>query len=40
MTARGARKPGATMYTCELLGALREQPATRAEFLDLTRARR
>ncbi len=37
MEMRGIEKPGATTTTSCLLGAFRERPATRAEFLQLTR---
>jgi GTP cyclohydrolase I len=37
MTLRGARAPGTRTVTSALLGRLREDPATRAEFLALTR---
>jgi GTP cyclohydrolase I len=33
MGCRGVRKPGAEMVTSALLGAMRDQPAARAEFL-------
>lgn len=33
MTTRGVHKPGATMVTSRLLGAFRDDPATRREFL-------
>ncbi|MBB3040433.1 GTP cyclohydrolase I FolE [Nocardioides sp. LMS-CY] len=39
MTLRGVRAPGATTVTSALLGRLREEPASRAEFLALTRTR-
>lgn len=35
MACRGVRKPGATMITSAMLGVFRENPAARAEFLDL-----
>jgi GTP cyclohydrolase I len=37
MTLRGARSRGARTLTSAMLGALRDNPATRAEFLALTR---
>ena len=37
MTLRGVQAPGATTVTSSLLGVLREDPRTRAEFLALTR---
>jgi len=37
MSVRGARAEGASTVTARLLGRLREDPATRAEFLALTR---
>ena len=39
MSLRGARADGARTVTARLLGQLREDPATRAEFLALTRER-
>jgi GTP cyclohydrolase IA len=39
MTLRGARADGARTVTAALRGRLREDPATRAEFLSLTRER-
>jgi len=39
MSVRGARAEGAHTVTAKLLGQLREDPATRAEFLALTRER-
>ena len=39
MSVRGARAEGAHTVTARLLGQLRENPATRAEFLALTRER-
>ncbi len=39
MSVRGARAEGAHTVTARLLGQLREKPATRAEFLALTRER-
>jgi len=39
MTLRGARAEGARTVTAALRGRLREDPATRAEFLSLTRDR-
>jgi GTP cyclohydrolase I len=38
MTLRGVQAPGTTTVTSSLLGALREDPRTRAEFLALARA--
>ena len=38
MTLRGVQAPGTTTVTSSLLGALREDRGTRAEFLALTRA--
>ena len=38
MTLRGVQAPGTTTVTSSLLGALREDPRTRAEFLALTRS--
>lgn len=35
MGCRGVRKPGAEMVTSSLLGAMRDEPQTRAEFLTL-----
>lgn len=40
MSLRGVRAAGARTVTSALLGTLREDPATRAEFLSLTRARK
>lgn len=40
MTLRGVVAPGTTTVTSSLLGALRDDPRTRAEFLALTRADR
>lgn len=37
MTIRGVRAPGARTVTSALLGALRDDPRTRQEFLQLTR---
>ena len=37
MSVRGARAEGASTVTARLLGRMREDPATRAEFLALTR---
>lgn len=37
MGCRGVRKPGAVMHTSALLGAMRDQPETRAEFMRLHR---
>lgn len=39
MTLRGVRAPGARTVTSALLGRLRQDPASRAEFLALTRSR-
>ena len=39
MTLRGVQAPGTTTVTSSLLGALRDDPRTRAEFLALTRAK-
>ena len=38
MTLRGVQAPGTTTVTSSLLGVLREDPRTRAEFLALTRS--
>jgi len=35
MTTRGVRKPGVTMVTSRMLGAFRDDPATRRELLAL-----
>ena len=35
MTTRGIRKPGVTMITSRMLGAFREDPSTRREFMAL-----
>lgn len=35
MTTRGVRKPGVTMVTSRMLGAFREDPSTRREFMAL-----
>jgi len=40
MSLRGVRATGARTVTSTLFGALREDPATRAEFLSLTRSRK
>ena len=40
MTLRGARVPGSKTVTSALFGRLRDDPATRAEFLGLTRTGR
>ena len=37
MTLRGARSPGARTTTSALFGVMRDDPRSRAEFLDLTR---
>jgi GTP cyclohydrolase I len=39
MTARGAHKPGTDLVTSRLLGSLRENAATRREFLSLVGGR-
>ena len=39
MTLRGVQKPGARTVTSALRGAVRDDPRTRQEFLDLTRRR-
>lgn len=39
MTARGAHKPGTDLVTSRLLGSLRENEATRREFLALVGGR-
>jgi GTP cyclohydrolase I len=39
MTLRGVQAPGTTTVTSSLLGAVREDPRTRAEFLALARSR-
>jgi GTP cyclohydrolase I len=39
MSLRGARAPGARTVTSTLLGQLRDDPRSRAEFLSLTRSR-
>ena len=39
MSLRGVRKPGATTVTSALRGAVRDDPRTRQEFLELTRGR-
>lgn len=39
MTLRGVNTPGSSLTTCRLLGALRDQPESRAEFLRLTGGR-
>jgi GTP cyclohydrolase I len=38
MTVRGVRAGGASTITSTLLGTLREDPRSRAEFLALTRS--
>lgn len=38
MSCRGVRKPGTTTITSALRGAFKDDPATRAEFLALTRS--
>jgi GTP cyclohydrolase I len=40
MTTRGVHKPGVTMVTSHLLGAFRDDPTTRREFLSLIHAPR
>jgi GTP cyclohydrolase I len=35
MTTRGVHKPGITMVTSRMLGAFRESPSTRREFLSM-----
>ena len=35
MTTRGVHKPGTTMVTSRMIGAFRDDPATRREFLSL-----
>ena len=40
MSLRGVQKPGSRTVTSALRGRLRDDPATRQEFLDLTRAGR
>lgn len=35
MTTRGIRKPGVTMVTSRMLGAFRDNPTTRREFMAL-----
>ena len=37
MTTRGVRREGVTMVTSRMLGAFRDNPKTREEFLELTR---
>ena len=37
MTTRGVRKPGVSMITSQMLGAFRDDPAVRAEFLSLVK---
>lgn len=39
MSTRGVHKPGASMVTSRMLGAFRDDPATRKEFLSLIAAR-
>ncbi|MCB1552361.1 MAG: GTP cyclohydrolase I FolE [Xanthomonadales bacterium] len=39
MTTRGVHKRGVSMVTSTLLGSFREDPSTRAEFLNLVRGR-
>jgi GTP cyclohydrolase I len=38
MTTRGVHKPGISMVTSHMLGAFREDPSTRREFLALVGA--
>ena len=38
MTCRGVHKPGVTMVTSKMLGAFRDNPATRREFLSMVRS--
>jgi GTP cyclohydrolase I len=38
MTTRGVHKPGVTMMTSRMLGAFRDDPTTRREFLSMIRA--
>jgi GTP cyclohydrolase IA len=40
MTLRGVQAPGTTTITSSLLGTLRDDPRSRAEFLALTQASR
>jgi GTP cyclohydrolase I len=40
MSLRGVRKPGSRCVTSAMLGAFRDQPATRGEFLALIRGSR
>ena len=35
MTTRGVNKPGVDMHTSHMLGAFRENPATRQEFMTM-----
>ena len=37
MTTRGVRKPGADTVTSQMLGAFRDDPSTRREFLTMIR---
>ncbi len=37
MTTRGVHKPGVSMVTSRMLGAFRDDPATRREFLSMIR---
>lgn len=39
MMMRGAEKQNSVMTTSVMLGAFRDKPATRSEFLELVRAR-
>jgi GTP cyclohydrolase I len=38
MTTRGVHKPGVTMVTSRMLGAFRDDPSTRREFLAMVSA--
>jgi GTP cyclohydrolase IA len=40
MSARGVQEPGAKTVTSALLGLIRDDPRTRAEFLNLAGRRR
>ena len=40
MTTRGVHRPGVTMVTSRLLGAFRDDPATRREFLAIVGSNR
>jgi GTP cyclohydrolase I len=39
MTTRGIHKPGVTMVTSRMLGAFRDDPSTRREFLSMIQGR-